>query len=72
MVIFEFTAFMCLPITAYVFYKMSWSRNLQTNLIGEVIIISLQYLLEDGPELMLQSEFENILWWPLHPLHFPL
>ena len=36
---------------------MSWSRNLQTNLIGEVIIISLQYLMEDGPELMLQYYF---------------
>ena len=50
-------AFFCLPITAFVFYKMSWSRNLQTNLIGEVIIISLQYLMEDGPELMLQYYF---------------
>lgn len=57
MVFFEFTAFFCLPITAFVFYKMSWSRNLQTNLIGEVIIISLQYLMEDGPELMLQYYF---------------
>ena len=57
MVFFEFTAFFCLPITAYVFYKMSWSRNLQTNLIGEVIIISLQYLMEDGPESMLQYYF---------------
>ena len=46
-----------MPITAFVFYKMSWSRNLQTNLIGEVIIISLQYLMEDGPELMLQYYF---------------
>lgn len=36
---------------------MSWSHNIQTNLIGEVIIISLQYLMEDGPELILQYFF---------------
>ena len=54
MVFFEFTAFLCLPITIFVFRKMSWDKNLQLNLIGEVIIISLQYLMEDGPELMLQ------------------
>ena len=36
---------------------MSWSHNIQTNLIGEVIIISLQYLMEDGPELILQYYF---------------
>ena len=54
MVVFEFTAFLCLPLTAYVFKKMAWKRNLRDNLYAEVIIVSLAYVLEDGPELILQ------------------
>jgi len=41
-------------LTAYVVYKMAWSHNIQSNLIGEVLIISLGYVLEDGPEMFLQ------------------
>lgn len=54
MVFFEFTAFLCLPLTAIVFSKMAWKRNLRDNLYAELIIVSLAYVLEDGPELMLQ------------------
>ena len=54
MVFFEMTAFLCLPLTAYVFAKLAWKRNLRDNLYAEVIIVSLAYVLEDGPELMLQ------------------
>ena len=35
-------------------YKMSFTSNLKTNLMGEVLIINVSYLLEDAVELMMQ------------------
>ena len=53
MVLFEMTAFLCLPLTAYVFAQLAWKRNLRDNLYAEIIVVSLAYVLEDGQELML-------------------
>ena len=33
---------------------MSFTSNLKTNLMGEVLIINVSYLLEDAVELMMQ------------------
>lgn len=54
MALYEIPVMFATPLTAYVVYKMAWSHNIQSNLIGEVLIISLGYVLEDGPEMFLQ------------------
>ena len=54
MALYEIPVMLATPLTAYVVYKMAWSHNIQSNLIGEVLIISLGYVLEDGPEMFLQ------------------
>ena len=54
MAFYEIPAMFCIPLTAYICHQMAWSRNMQYNLIGEVLMISISYLMEDGPELLLQ------------------
>jgi len=54
MAFYEIPATLCVPLTAYIMYKMAWTSNLKVNLMGEVLMISVAYLFEDGPELMLQ------------------
>ena len=54
MALYEIPAMFAVPLTAYLVYKMAWSRNMQYNLMGEILMISVSYLMEDGPELLLQ------------------
>jgi len=54
MALYEIPAMFTVPLTAYIVYKMAWSRNMQYNLMGEILMISVSYLMEDGPELLLQ------------------
>ena len=54
MALYEIPAMLAVPLTAYIVYQMAWSRNMQYNLMGEILMISVSYLMEDGPELLLQ------------------
>ena len=52
--IWDIFSFFTIPITCALVYKLSFTNNLKANLMGEVLIINVSYLLEDGVELMMQ------------------
>ena len=54
MAIWDLFSFFTIPITCALVYKLSFTNNLKANLMGEVLIINVSYLLEDGVELMMQ------------------
>ena len=49
MAFYEIPAAICIPLTAFICYKMAWTSNMQHNLMGELLMISVCYLMEDGP-----------------------
>ena len=42
MAFYEIPATLCVPLTAYIIYKMAWTSNLKVNLMGEVLMISVR------------------------------
>ena len=52
--IWDIFSFFTIPITCALVYRLSFTNNLKANLMGEVLIINVSYLLEDGVELMMQ------------------
>ena len=52
--IWDVLSFFTIPVTCSIVYKMSFTSNLKANLMAEVLIINVSYLLEDGVELMMQ------------------
>ena len=42
MAFYEIPATLCVPLTAFIMYKMAWTSNLKVNLMGEVLMISVR------------------------------
>ena len=49
-VAFQVTGFLCLPIAAYIYDSLVRNNTLRQAIYGKILILSLVFLLEDGPE----------------------
>ena len=49
-VAFQVTGFLCLPLAAYIYDSLVRKQTLRQAIYGKILILSLVFLLEDGPE----------------------
>ena len=49
-VVFQVTGFLCLPLAAYIYDSLVRKKTLRQAIYGKILILSLVFILEDGPE----------------------
>ena len=62
---FQVSGFLCLPLAAYIYDSLVRMKTLRQAIYGKILILSLVFLLEDGPEGGLWFQQIMTFWFNL-------